>query len=98
MYRTDNGEEIFVIDCHSHLWDASPENQANKYGRCWIVCFYAYHKNLSPPEYVWSLEHYEKYSPDTTVQDQFIKRYVDNAIQQPTNLNDIYRKCCNTSQ
>ncbi|MHB8598811.1 MAG: amidohydrolase family protein, partial [Ktedonobacteraceae bacterium] len=42
MYRTTSGEEVFVIDCHSHLWDASPENQLNKYGRGWIDCFYAY--------------------------------------------------------
>lgn len=96
MYRTANGEEVFVIDGHSHLWDASPENQANKYGRGWIDCFYAYHKNLSPPEYVWSLEHYEKYSPDDMVHDQFVKGYVDLAILQPTYLTDFYKKGFNT--
>jgi hypothetical protein len=30
MYRTLNGEEIFVIGSHSHLWVASPENQLYK--------------------------------------------------------------------
>ncbi len=96
MYRTDNGDEVFVIDAHSHLWDASPENQANKYGRGWIDCFYAYHKNLSPPEYVWSLEHYEKYSPEDMVHDQFVKGYVDLAILQPTYLIDFYKNGFNT--
>lgn len=96
MYRTDNGDEVFVIDAHSHLWDASPENQANKYGRGWIDCFYAYHKNFSPPEYVWSLEHYEKYSPDDMVHDQFVKGYVDLAILQPTYLIDFYKNGFNT--
>src|SRR5258708_39896974 len=96
MYQTANGEEIFVVDCHSHLWDASPENQKNKYGRGWIDCFYAYHKNLSPPEYVWPLEKYEKYSPDDMVFDQFVKGYVDLAILQPTYLTDFYKKGFNT--
>ncbi len=50
MYHTLNGEEIFVIDSHTHLWDGSPANQRNKYGRGWIDCFYAYHKNLSDEE------------------------------------------------
>ncbi|HEU5231175.1 MAG TPA: hypothetical protein VFU49_25360, partial [Ktedonobacteraceae bacterium] len=96
MYRTDSGEEVFVIDCHSHLWDASPANQKNKYGRGWIDCFYAYHKNLSPAEYVWSLEKYEKYSPDDMVFDQFVKGYVDLAILQPTYLTDFYHNGFNT--
>ena len=62
MYSMAQGEDIFVVDAHTHLWDASPHNQLNKYGRGWIDCFYAYHKNLSPPDQVWTLEHYEKYS------------------------------------
>ena len=32
MFRTKSGEEIFIIDGHMHLWDASPENVLNKYG------------------------------------------------------------------
>jgi uncharacterized protein len=96
MYTTSKGEEIFVVDCHSHLWDASPENQKNKYGRGWIDCFYAYHKNLSPPEYVWSLEKYEKYTQEDIVFDQFVKGYVDLAILQPTYLTDFYKNGFNT--
>lgn len=96
MYRTAQGEEIFVVDGHSHLWDASPANQLNKYGRGWIDCFYAYHKNLSPPDHVWPLEKYEKYTPDDMVQDQFVKGYVDLALLQSTYLKDFYKNGFNT--
>ena len=40
MFRTKSGEEIFIIDGHMHLWDASPENVLNKYGQGFIDCFY----------------------------------------------------------
>ena len=49
MYRTANGEEIFVIDGHTHFWDGSPANQKNIHGKQFIECFYAYHCNLSSP-------------------------------------------------
>ena len=96
MYRTANGEEIFVIDGHTHLWDASPENQKNKYGKGWIECFYDYHRNLSPTEYVWPLEKYQKYGVATMVNDLFVKGYADLAILQPTYLTDFYIHGFNT--
>jgi predicted TIM-barrel fold metal-dependent hydrolase len=96
MFRTSDGEEVFVIDSHTHLWDASPANQRNKWGRGWIDCFYAYHKNLSPPEYVWPLEKYEKYGAETMVHDEFVKGYVDLAILQPTYLKEFYFNGFNT--
>ena len=49
MYRTANGEEIFVIDGHTHFWDGSPANQKNIHGKQFIECFYAYHSNLRSP-------------------------------------------------
>jgi len=96
MYRTADGEEIFVVDGHTHLWDASPENQANKYGKGFIECFYDYHRNLSPTEYVWPLEKYQKYSPETMIHDLFVKGYVDMAILQPTYLKAFYKNGFNT--
>jgi uncharacterized protein len=96
MYRTESGEEIFVIDGHTHLWDASPENWKNKYGKGWIECFYDYHRNLSPPEYVWPLEKYQKYGVATMVNDEFVKGYADLAILQPTYLTDFYNNGFNT--
>jgi uncharacterized protein len=96
MYRTASGEEIFVIDSHTHLWDGSPENQKNKYGKGWIECFYDYHRNLSPPDYVWPLEKYQKYGVETMVNDEFVKGYVDVAILQPTYLKEFYINGFNT--
>ena len=50
MYRTSDGEEIFIVDGHVHFWDGSPANQKNRYAEGWVECFYNYHKNLSPAE------------------------------------------------
>jgi len=36
MYRTPSGEEIFVIDGHTHFWDGSPANQKNIHGKQFI--------------------------------------------------------------
>ena len=69
MYQADD-EEVFVIDGHTHFWDASPENWRNKYGKGWIRCFYDYHTALSPKEYVWPFEKYCKYGEQTMIQDQ----------------------------
>ncbi|WP_298819465.1 amidohydrolase family protein [Chloroflexus sp.] len=90
MYRTADGREIFVIDAHTHLWDASPENQRGKLGKGWIDCFYAYHKNLSPADKVWTLEHYQRYSVEDMARDLFVEGYVDMCILQSTNLFDFY--------
>jgi hypothetical protein len=48
MYRTADGEEIFIIDGHTHLWDGSKENLKNIHGQQFIDCFYGYHSALSP--------------------------------------------------
>ena len=47
MYTKDN-ESYFIVDSHVHFWDATPANQANRYGEGFINCFYDYHRNLSP--------------------------------------------------
>ena len=65
MYRTAKGEEIFVIDGHTHFWDGSPANQKNIHGKQFIECFYAYHSNLSPPSEKWEKEKFEKYDAKT---------------------------------
>jgi len=98
MFRTKNGEEIFVIDGHVHLWDASPENQANRYGKGFIECFYDYHTTLSPKDYFWPKERFQKYSSERMVQDLFVDGYVDIAIFQPTYLTDFFIKGFNTTE
>ena len=48
MYRTSDGEELFIVDGHTHFWDAAPANQRNVHGKQFIDCFYTYHSALSP--------------------------------------------------
>lgn len=91
MFKTVNGDEIFVIDSHIALWDASVENQQNIHGAEFINCFYDYHKNLSPAEYVWPKEKFLKYDALTLINDVFVKGYVDLAIFQPVFLTDFYK-------
>ena len=91
-----NGESIFVVDGHVHFWDASPENQRNRYGDGWIRCFYDYHKALSPADYVWPLELYQKYPEERMMRDLFEDGYVDVGIFQPTYLLEFYQKGFNT--
>ncbi|MBV9171486.1 MAG: amidohydrolase [Chloroflexi bacterium] len=97
MYRTSDGQEIFVIDGHVHYWDGSRENWRNpKYAEGWLNCFYDYHKNLSPAEEVWPLELYAKYPEEQIMKDLFEQGYVDMAIFQPTYLMDFYTNGWNT--
>ena len=97
MYEKD-GEKYFVVDEHVHYWDASPENTTNKYGEGFISCFYDYHKNLSPEEYVWSYEKYRKYSEEDMMHDLFEVGHVDKAIFQSTYLSDFYDTGFNTAE
>jgi len=92
-----NGRQFFIVDGHTHLWDARPENR-NKYGEGFIACFYDYHRNLSPEEYVWPKEKYDKYSEEDMVHDLFEIGYVDKAILQPTYLKDFFPGGFNTTE
>jgi predicted TIM-barrel fold metal-dependent hydrolase len=95
LYEKD-GEKYFVVDGHVHYWDASPENR-NKYGEGFINCFYDYHKNLSPEEWVWPKEKYDKYSEEDMMHDLFETGYVDVAIFQPTYLTEFFPHGFNTT-
>jgi len=98
MYQSPDGESYFIVDGHIHNWDASPENQANKYGEGFINCFYDYHRNLSPPEWVWPLDKFQRYGDDTLMQDLFEVGYDDVAIFLPTYLTDFYKNGFNTTE
>jgi uncharacterized protein len=89
MYRHD-GEDIFVIDGHTHLWDANPANWRNKYGESWIKCFFAYHSGLSPADAVWPFEKFCHYGEQTMVEDLFRDGHVDMAILNSTYLHEFY--------
>jgi len=95
MYEV-NGEDIFVIDGHVHLWDASEENIQHEGGEQFIQCFYDYHTGFTPEEKQWSLEEYRKYGPERMVQDLFGNAAVDMAIFQPSYLTDFYDEGFNT--
>ncbi|HZB08316.1 MAG TPA: amidohydrolase, partial [Rubrobacter sp.] len=96
MYEKD-GEKYFVVDGHVHYWDASPENR-NRYGEGFINCFYDYHKNLSPEEWVWPKEKYDKYTEEDMMHDLFETGYVDVAIFQPTYLTEFFPHGFNTTE
>jgi hypothetical protein len=94
MYEKD-GEQYFVVDGHTHFWNASPENR-NRLGEGFIACFYDYHRNLSPEEYVWPKEKYDRYSEEDMIHDLFEIGYDDIAILQPTYLKDFFPGGFNT--
>ena len=90
MYKTASGEEIFIIDGHTHNWNASKENQKNVHGEQFINCFYAFHSFLSPKEKLWSREKFDQYGNDQLYHDLFVEGCDDMAIFQPTYLRDFY--------
>ena len=96
MYES-NGERYFIVDGHVHFWDARPENR-NRFGAGFIACFYDYQRNLSPPEWIWSKEKFDRYTEDDLLGDLFDAGYVDKAIFQPTYLRDFFPGGFNTTE
>lgn len=95
MYEAD-GEEIFVIDGHVHLWDARKENIKHDGGEQFIQCFYDYHTGFTPEERQWDLDEYRYYGPDRMAEDLFGNAAADMAIFQPSYLTDFYKEGFNT--
>ncbi len=92
MYKTPDGKEVFVLDCHTHFWNGSPANQRNVHGKQFIDCFYAYHTALSPKEELWDKSKFERYSVEDIYRDLFIDGPDDMAIIQSTYLRDFYKE------
>ena len=93
MYEKD-GEKYYILDSHLHFWDASPDNWvkgAEEYAKGWIECFHAY-QGLGPADTHWSLEHFQKYSPEDFEKDVFQEGGVDHAVLQSTYLKEWYTK------
>lgn len=90
MYVTPNGESVFVVDTHVHMWDARPENRRNEHGLSFIECFWGAHAALSPTERKWSYEDFLHYGVDRTCRDLFDQGYCDHAVLQPTDLKEFY--------
>jgi hypothetical protein len=98
MYEKD-GEKYFVVDSHSHFWDASKENWVEgkeQFAKGWIDCFYGYHQ-LGPPETHWDWEHFLKVTPEDFERDMFQEGHVDYAIFQSTYLREWYANGFNTA-
>jgi len=99
VYEKD-GEKYFVVDSHTHFWDASPANWIpgqEEYAKGWIECFHAY-QGLGPAETHWPIEKFQKYSEETMMKDVFEDGHVDIAIFQPTNLRQWYKDGFNTTE
>jgi uncharacterized protein len=99
MYEKD-GEKYFIVDGHTHLWDASPANWVKgqeQYAKGWIECFHAY-MGLGPSETHWPLEKFQKYSEEDFVKDVFEDGGVDHAILQSTYLKEWYTNGFNTAE
>jgi uncharacterized protein len=99
MYEKD-GEKYFIVDSHSHFWDASRENWkpgAEQYAKGWIDCFYGYHQ-LGPPETHWDYEKYLKITPEDFERDVFVEGHVDYSIFQSTYLKEWYTNGFNTAE
>jgi uncharacterized protein len=96
MYEKD-GKKYFVVDGHTHFWNARADNR-NRWGEGFIACFYDYHRNLSPPEYVWDKDKYDKYTEDDIMHDLFEVGYDDKAIPQPTYLTEFFPGGFNTTE
>ncbi|WP_020498635.1 amidohydrolase family protein [Sciscionella marina] len=91
MYTKD-GENYFIVDGHVHLWDGSDDNCRNIHGHQFIECFYDYHRNLSPEEYVWDYRKFQRYSAEDFMHDLFDVGYADHAIHNSVYLWDFFHR------
>jgi predicted TIM-barrel fold metal-dependent hydrolase len=96
MYESD-GERYFIVDGHVAFWDARPENR-NRFGEGFIACFYDYQRSLSPEQWVWPKEKFDRYTEADLLHDLFEVGHVDKAIFQPTYLKDFFPGGFNTTE
>jgi predicted TIM-barrel fold metal-dependent hydrolase len=97
MFVTPEGKKLFVIDGHTHLWDARPENRRNRYGLTFIEVFWNGHNGLTPPDQRWSWERFLHYGVENAARDLFEDGYCDMAIMLPTYLYEFYTHGFNTT-
>ena len=94
MY-TYEGEDVFVIDGHTHMWDATEENIKHEGGEQFIQCFYDYHTGFTPEDRQRDIDDYRKFTPQEMKEDLFTN-HVDMAVYQPTHLHEFYTEGFNT--
>lgn len=98
MFQTSEGDRVFVVDGHVHLWDARPENRRNRYGLTFIESFWGAHTGMTPTGQQWDFERFLYYGVEGAAKDLFEDGYVDQAILLPTNLYDFYIDGFNTTE
>jgi predicted TIM-barrel fold metal-dependent hydrolase len=98
MYVTPQGDKVFVVDGHIHLWDARPENRRNRYGLTFIESFWGSHVGMTPPEQRWDFDRFCFYGVENAAKDLFKDGYVDVAVMLPTNLKDFFVDGFNTTE
>jgi hypothetical protein len=80
MFVTPQGDKIFVVDAHIHLWDARPENRRNRYGLTFIESFWGSHVGMTPREQRWDFDRFCHYGMAGAAKDLFEDGYVDVGI------------------
>ena len=98
MYVTENGEKIFVIDSHVHVWDARPQNRRNHYGQTFIDTFYGAHVALTPANQRWDADRFNYFGAAGAAKDLFEDGYCDMAVMLPVYLRDFYINGFNTTE
>lgn len=96
MYVTAEGEPVFVVDGHIHLWDARPQNRRNRYGLTFIESFWSSHVGMTPIEQRWDFDRFCYYGVEGAAKDLFIDGYVDIGVMLPTDLREFYIDGFNT--
>ncbi len=97
MYVTPEGQRLFVIDGHIHLWDARPQNRRNRYGLTFIESFWSGHVSMTPAGERWPWERFLHYGVEGAGKDLFEDGYCDMAIMLPTDLREFYVDGFNTT-
>jgi predicted TIM-barrel fold metal-dependent hydrolase len=98
MFKMPDGTKLFVVDGHTHLWDARPENLRNHWGQTFIDTFFLSHNGLTPVEQRWPWERFRHYGVENAGKDLFVDGYVDKAIMMPTYLFEFYTNGFNTTE
>jgi predicted TIM-barrel fold metal-dependent hydrolase len=99
MYEKD-GEKYFIVDSHTHFWDASRENWVEgreDLAKGWIDSFFGYH-TLAPPETHWEWDKFLRITEEDVIRDVFDEGHADKAILQSTYLKYWYRNGFNTTE
>ncbi|MFT3987922.1 amidohydrolase family protein [Aestuariivirga sp.] len=97
MFVTSNGEKVFVIDAHCHVWDARPSNIRNRNGQMFINTFFGAHNALTPPEDRWTAERFSYQGAERAAKDLFEDGHVDMAVMLPVYLYDFFNDGFNTT-